>query len=387
MTETPSPRPARPKPAGSKPVSKKDVERYLTHVNSEREAAALYRGLAAISGRKRREVFEELAEIEDRHAAFWIEQLRQAGVTAPPASEHRVSQRTVALLQTARRHSTDLVLPVIERDEREGMNAYLGDPDAPEHFVTEEESHAEVLGKMLDGAEQDVAGEVWHRSDKSGALRASIFGINDGLVSNTALVMGFAGAATDNKTVLLAGLSGLLAGAFSMGAGEYISMANQREAYQREIAIERDEIEYLPDDERRELELIYLAKGLGEQEAHTVAARVMADKTVALDTMVREELGLDPDDLGSPWRAAASSFVSFALGAIVVVLPYLFLSGTAALVAGISLALLAMILVGAGMARLNGRATLPAVVRQIVVGVAAAGTTYLLGTLIGQTLG
>ena len=374
-------------PRSATPPSKQDIKRYLQHVESEREAAALYRGLAAVSGRRRRPVFEELAQIEDRHAAFWVERLRSEGVTVPPASEHKIGSRTLELLQTARRHSADLVLPIIEQDERDGMEIYLDDPDAPEHLVSEEAEHARVLGQMLDDARDDEASETWHRNDKSGALRASIFGINDGLVSNTALVMGFAGAATDNKVVLLAGLSGLLAGAFSMGAGEYISMANQREAYEREIALERDEILYLPDDERRELELIYLAKGLGEEEAKTVAARVMSDPDVALDTMVREELGLDPDDLGSPWRAAYSSFIAFALGAIVVVIPYLFLSGTTALVLGISLALLAMIAVGAGMARLNGRPMLPSVIRQIVVGVAAAGTTYLLGSLLGMGLG
>lgn len=370
----------------SGPASKRDVERYLGHVHNEREAAALYRGLAEIGGRSRRAVFEELAEIEDRHAQFWIERLRAEGVTVPDASGHEISPRTATLLQTARRHSLDLVLPIIEQDEREGMSTYLNDPDAPEHLVSEEAEHARVLGRLLQSPRTHGEEESWHRNDKSGALRASIFGINDGLVSNTALVMGFAGAAPDNKVVLFAGLSGLLAGAFSMGAGEYISMANQREAYEREIALERDEIEYLPEDELRELELIYRAKGLGEQEAHTVATRVMADKAVALDTMVREELGLDPDDLGSPWRAAASSFGSFALGAVIVVLPYLFWSGTVALVLGISLALLAMVVVGAGMAKLNGRNRLPAVLRQIVVGVAAAGTTYLLGSLLGATL-
>ncbi|MEO6822822.1 MAG: VIT1/CCC1 transporter family protein [Candidatus Nanopelagicales bacterium] len=373
-------------PFGPGPASQRDVDRYLGHVESEREAAALYRGLAQLSGRTRRGVFTELAEIEDRHAQFWVERLRAEGVTVPAAAEHKIGPRTATLLQTARRHSLDLVLPVIEQDERDGMSTYLHDPDAPEHLVAEEAEHARVLGRLLSEPRTAGAEEAWHRNDKSGALRASIFGINDGLVSNTALVMGFAGAATDSTVVLFAGLSGLLAGAFSMGAGEYISMANQREAYEREIALERDEIEFLPADELRELELIYLAKGLGEDEARTVATRVMADKNVALDTMVREELGLDPDDLGSPWRAAASSFASFALGAMVVVLPYLFLSGTAALLLGISLALLAMIVVGAGMAKLNGRPRLPAIGRQIIVGVAAAGTTYLLGSLIGATL-
>ena len=217
-------------------------------MTSEREAAALYR------------------------AAFWVERLRAEGVTVAPAADHKVGARTMDLLRTAQRHSADLVLPIIERDERDGMSVYLDDPDAPEQLVSEEAEHARILGQMLTEARADEVGEAWHRNDKSGALRASIFGINDGLVSNTALVMGFAGAATDNKVVLLAGLAGLLAGAFSMGAGEYISMVNQREAYEREIALERDEITFLPDDERRELELIYLAKGLGEQEASTVAA-------------------------------------------------------------------------------------------------------------------
>ena len=257
-------------PRSATPPSKQDINRYLQHVTSEREAAALYRGLAQVSGRRRRPVFEELAEIEDRHAAFWVERLRSEGVTVPPAADHKIGTRTMELLQTARRHSPDLVLPIIERDERDGMSVYLDDPDAPEHLVSEEAEHARILGQMLTEARRDEAEETWHRNDKSGALRASIFGINDGLVSNTALVMGFAGAATDNKVVLLAGLSGLLAGAFSMGAGEYISMANQREAYEREIALERDEIQFLPDDERRELELIYRAKGLGEEEARAV---------------------------------------------------------------------------------------------------------------------
>ena len=142
--------------------------------------------------------------------------------------------------------------------------------------------------------------EDWHRADKSGTLRAAIFGVNDGLVSNTALVMGFAGAAVDNQVVLLAGLAGWLAGAFSMGSGEYISMRNQREAFERELEFERQEIEMHPEDEQRELQLIYEAKGIDTETAAEVARQVMSDKDVALETMAREELGLDPDDLGSP---------------------------------------------------------------------------------------
>jgi VIT1/CCC1 family predicted Fe2+/Mn2+ transporter len=229
--------------------------------------------------------------------------------------------------------------------------------------------------------------EAWHRTDKSGTLRATIFGVNDGLVSNTALVMGFAGADASRETVLFAGLAGLLAGAFSMGAGEYISMANQREAYERELELEREELETHPEDEERELRLIYEAKGIDPETAAAVAAQVMSDKEVALDTMAREELGLDPDDLGSPWAAALSSFVAFSLGAVLVVLPYVFGGGPMALTAAVALAVLALAAVGGSMARLTGRPVVRGALRQLVVGGLAAGATYLLGTLFGVNVG
>jgi VIT1/CCC1 family predicted Fe2+/Mn2+ transporter len=357
------------------------VERYRRHLRTEREAAALYRGLAQLSRGRRREAFGELAEIEDKHAAFWADRMREHGATPPEPSDAELGARARTLLETARRYSTDVILPVIEQDERDGMSAYHDDPDAPERMVMEEAEHARVLSDLI--SEKDEDEEDWHRSDKSGALRAAIFGINDGLVSNTALVMGFAGATSERAPVLLAGVAGLLAGAFSMGAGEYISMANQREAFEREIALERDEISLMPDDERRELELIYRAKGLDDEDAARIAGQVMERHDVALNTMVREELGLDPDDLGSPWRAAASSFTAFALGAVLVVLPYLFTGGAVALAVGISIALIALIAVGVGMARLNGRPIGRVVVRQVIVGVVAAGATYLLGHLLG----
>jgi VIT1/CCC1 family predicted Fe2+/Mn2+ transporter len=300
------------------------------------------------------------------------------------------------LLQTARQYSIDLVLPIVEQDERDAVDGYGEEPDAPESMLLEEAGHARALAELIGEAEAadpvvegpaPAASEPWHRTDKSGTLRAGIFGINDGLVSNTALVMGFAGADASRETVLFAGLAGLLAGAFSMGAGEYISMANQREAYERELEFEREELELHPEDERRELELIYEAKGIDPETAALVAARVMSDKDVALDTMAREELGLDPDDLGSPWGAAASSFLAFSLGAVLVVLPYLFLGGTTALSSAVAVAVLALVVVGGTMARLNGRPLLGGIVRQVVVGALAAGATYLLGALFGVHVG
>jgi VIT1/CCC1 family predicted Fe2+/Mn2+ transporter len=374
------------------------VDRYRRHITAEWDAAALYAGLAELSRGRRREVLSELAGIEEKHAAFWSDKIVESGGTPPQRDEFRPSRRTESLLETARRYSTDLVLPIVEQDERDAVDGYNEEPDAPAFMLEDEAGHAQTLADLLREGGEGMHGagigagaaprpESWHRTAKSGTLRAGIFGVNDGLVSNTALVMGFAGAGANQDTVLLAGLAGLLAGAFSMAAGEYISMINQREAFEREIEFEREEIELHPEDEQRELELIYEAKGLDSKVAAEVAAGVMSDKDVALDTMAREELGLDPDELGSPWGAALSSFVAFCLGAVLVVLPYLFTGGTVALVIAVVLALLALATVGGVMARLNGRPPARGIARQLVVGVAAAGATYLFGTLFGVTVG
>ena len=365
------------------------IERYRRHIQAEWDAAALYSGLAELSRGRRREVLSELAGIEEKHAAFWSDKILEQGGTPPERERFRPTERTLSLLETARRYSTDLVLPIVEQDERDAVDDYRAEPDAPAFMLEDEAGHARALADLM--RDDTVAGEPgdehWHRTDKSGALRAGIFGINDGLVSNTALVMGFAGAGAAQETVLLAGLAGLLAGAFSMAAGEYISMVNQREAFEREIELEREEIELHPEDEQRELQLIYEAKGLDRSSAAEIAEKVMGDKEVALDTMVREELGLDPEELGSPWRAAMSSFLAFSLGAVLVVLPYLFAGGTVAFVVAVVLALLALATVGGVMARLNGRPPARGITRQLAVGVAAAGATYLFGAFFGVTVG
>ena len=369
------------------------VDRYRRHITAEWDAAALYTGLAELSRGRRREVLSELAGIEEKHAAFWSDKIVEQGGTPPSRESFAPSERTLSLLETARRYSTDLVLPIVEQDERDAVDDYNAEPDAPAFMLEDEAGHAQALAELLregvDGTRpgSDGTAEFWHRTDKSGTLRAGIFGINDGLVSNTALVMGFAGAGAAQDTVLLAGLSGLLAGAFSMASGEYVSMANQRESFEREIELEREELELHPEDEQRELELIYEAKGLDSRMAAEVAAQVMSDKEVALDTMAREELGLDPDQLGSPSGAALSSFVAFSLGAVLVVVPYLFTGGRVAFAIAVVLALLALAAVGGVMARLNGRPPARGITRQLAVGVAAAGATYLFGALFGVTVG
>jgi vacuolar iron transporter family protein len=186
-----------------------------------------------------------------------------------------------------------------------------------------------------------------------------------------------------NGAPVLTGVAGLLAGSFSMAAGEYVSMASQREMYQREIALEAQELEEKPEEERDELVLLYRAKGIPRDEAIRLNDRIMADRQVALDTLTREELGLDPTELGSPLSAAISGMLTFALGALVVIIPYFFGSGTAALIAAIILAAAALVGVGAGIGILNGRPAVASGLRQLLLGGAAAVVTYGIGHLIG----
>ena len=229
--------------------------------------------------------------------------------------------------------------------------------------------------------------EPWHRTDKSGSLRAGVFGASDGLVSNTALVMGFAGSGQPQGTVLLAGVAGLLAGAFSMAAGEYVSVASQRDIFTRELEMEAAELRDKPLEEQKELELIYRAKGLDRDTARQAAERIMSDPKVALDTLAREELGLDPSDLGSPVKVAIASFVAFAIGAVVPVIPYLITGGTTAVIIAMVLAGLALLVVGGTVGKLSGLGVTKSALRQFAVGAGAAAVTYVLGSLVGAGIG
>jgi VIT1/CCC1 family predicted Fe2+/Mn2+ transporter len=217
---------------------------------------------------------------------------------------------------------------------------------------------------------------------KSGALRAAIFGVNDGLVSNLSLIMGVTGASVSNRFILLAGVAGLLAGAFSMGAGEFISMRVQRELFERLLHIEAHELATEPEEEHRELEAIYEAKGFPPDLARSAAEAVMKDPKVALETHAREELGLDPKELGSPWGAALSSFFTFSVGAAVPLLPFVFGSGTAAALVAMGGSAVALFTVGAAMSLLTGRPPWLSGSRMLLVGGVAATITFGVGSLL-----
>jgi vacuolar iron transporter family protein len=219
-------------------------------------------------------------------------------------------------------------------------------------------------------------------SSKSGALRAAIFGVNDGLVSNLSLIFGVAGAGVDNNVVIVAGVAGLLAGAFSMAAGEYISVRTQREVYERLIHLEAHEIGSDPEAERQELAEIYVQRGLPRDLAERLATELMRDPEMALETHAREELGLDKEGLGSPFAAAGSSFVTFSLGAFVPLLPFLVSSGNPAVMASAILSGVALFAVGAAISTLTGKPWLLSGLRMLTVGGAAAAVTFLVGKLL-----
>jgi VIT1/CCC1 family predicted Fe2+/Mn2+ transporter len=223
---------------------------------------------------------------------------------------------------------------------------------------------------------------------KSGALRAAIFGVNDGLVSNLSLIFGVAGAGVDNQVVVLAGVAGLLAGAFSMAAGEYISVRVQREVFERLIHLEAHEIGTDPAAERAELADIYERKGLSRELAERLATELMRDPETALDTHAREELGLDPDEgLGSPLAAAGASFGMFAVGAFVPLVPFLFGSGAAAVLVSAIVSGAALFGVGGAMSILTGRNAIVSGGRMLGIGAAAAAITYLVGKVLNVSTG
>jgi len=400
-----------------------DLQQSLDNLKLERDAIALYDALAGIEKDERRSTaFRTIAANERRHADIWASKLRELGAAVPPPAGPRIRVRTIIVL--ARLFGTRSVSDLVQALEGDEEDAYAGQlsPEV-EAIAADEREHAEIW-KRLDGkagsnepvagatvagatvaggatrpAESDPAvlrevrvprrkdeigrNERWHRTGQSGTLRAVIFGVSDGLVSNTSLVMGISGASPDPHFILLAGIAGLLAGSFSMAAGEYISMQSQRELYERQIALERAEMEAMPDEEQAELAAIYRAKGFSEEEAARVAARLFRDPEAALDTLIREELGLDPDQLGSPWGAAFGSLVAFAAGAAVPVVPYLLTSGAPAFVASIVLSVIAMFIVGTAISLLTGRSALFSGLRQVVIGVLAASVTFLVGRVIG----
>jgi vacuolar iron transporter family protein len=369
-----------------------DIARYRANLQGEMDGAALYRAMAEVATPPQlAEVYRRLAAIEERHARFWEQQLRAAG---QPVPSWRPSWRARTLSWLAKRLGAEFVLPTLATMEQADRHLYDTQPEARRTTMpADERSHARVLGLMAGTSSAGMEGrtlarlEGRHRAVGGNALRAAVLGANDGLVSNLSLVMGVAGAQLSGQGVLITGLAGLLAGACSMAMGEWLSVQSARELSQRQLAIEADEIRAVPQEEQQELALIYEAKGLPADDARKVAAELMTDETKALETLAREELGIDPEELGgSPWEAAGMSFVLFAVGAILPVAPFTCLSEMHAVMASLGVSAVALFVIGAAITLFTGRNALYAGSRQLLFGLAAAGLTYGIGRLLGVAL-
>jgi VIT1/CCC1 family predicted Fe2+/Mn2+ transporter len=386
--DTPEPQAPIAAPAG--PPSAADVKRFRANYQGEVDGVELY-GLLASAEKdpERAKIFLELAETEKGHLKHWADKLRAAGVD-PGAPGPSLRVRVLGLL--AKRFGPRAVLPMVSAMESTGFDNYMAQADAGPPLARAERAHARTLSTMYSpGGGTDVAGiargERWHRVDTGGQLRAGIFGISDGLLSNLSLVIGVAGANPEGRFIVLTGIAGLLAGSFSMGVGEYISVTSQRELFERQIALEKEELESDPEEERKELALIYRAKGLPIDEAEALSRRIIADSGVALETLAREELGLNPEGLGSPWGVAIASCLAFATGAIIPVIPWFFGSTTPFFLVSVALGALAMFAVGASVSLFTGRNFVFAGMRQLFIGMGAAAVTFAIGKLIGASTG
>jgi VIT1/CCC1 family predicted Fe2+/Mn2+ transporter len=367
-------------------ITAEDIERYRANYIVEKDGIALYRAMAAAeTDQKRAEIFEKLAQNEERHAQRWARLIESAGGKVPT---HRPSARVTLLGWLARRFGTKRVVPIISSLEARDEAGYMQQPEA-EGLPAEERAHSRTLWAMSGGGSgvEAIAGtERWHLMSSGGSLRAAVFGVNDGLVSNFSLVMGFAGADAKPEYILLAGVAGLLAGSFSMAAGEYVSVSAQRELFEQQIAMEKQELEMSPKEEEEELALIYQAKGIPDDQARVLARRIVENPKTAIDTLAREELGLDPSQLGSPWAAAGSSFLAFIVGAFVPVLPYLFTAGTTAWLTSGLASCLALFGVGALISIFTARGPMPSGLRMLGIGLLASVITYSVGWLLGVTV-
>src|SRR6201997_2573756 len=364
-------------------------QRYKANLQGEVDSASLYRTLSqSEKNPDLARVYARLGAVEEAHAEFWKRKIGAIGQRVPRL---RPGFRTRALEWLARRFGPAFVLPTINTLEQMDSGTYDTQAEAVAGGLpAAERSHARIIEALAAKSPGAFSGatiarlEGRHRALGGNALSAAVLGANDGLVSNMSLVMGVAGADLAPHAILVTGLAGLLAGACSMALGEWLSVNTARESAQRQIATEADELEQIPEEEKEELSLIYQAKGLPEDLAKSLAEHLIANKKTALDTLVREELGIDPEELGgSAWAAASTSFLLFAVGAIFPVAPYLALAGSPAIIASLSASGVALFLIGAGTTLFTGRSVVFSGIRQLLVGFAAAGVTFGLGKLIG----
>lgn len=352
-------------------MSNHRARRFRNNLRIERDNAVLYARLAELTTDARlSRAYRRISAGEEANAKFWESRLSELGV-APPT--HQIGMRVSALSWFARRFGTEFVMPTVVRlDHADHAATPVDRSGHRDHFASEQD--LAVSGHR-------------HRTQSGNTLRAAVLGANDGLVSNVSLVMGMAGAATGDRAVLLAGLAGLVAGACSMALGEWLSMNSSREFYQAQITEHAERLAVAPEDGQKHIADIYRDKGVEAAAADHLAGHIAETPRAALDMLVREDLGVDPGELGgSAWGAAISSFFLFACGAFFPVAPYFVLGGHAALLASICSTGVGLALIGIGTSLFTGRSMLFSIARQFAITAAAAALTYGVGHMLGVVL-
>lgn len=346
------------------------VQSALVSWKEEKNAAYLYHFVAhAEKNTDHAQLFLNLAKAAETQALYWEQELKKQNYTPAryiPSFRTKVVSKLIVFL------GPQLLKPVLAAMKIRGLSVYLG--ALPGHTPAHKEA-----GVLFE--------ETQHNAIQNGNnVRAAVFGVNDGLVSNTSLILGVAGASVQPQFIILSGLAGMLAGAFSMAAGEYISVQSQRELYENQIALERAELETYPEEEAAELSYIYQARGLTKEDADLFAKKMLQNQETALKTLARDELGLNPDDLGSPVGAALSSFLSFTIGSAIPILPFLFTSGKLSFFLSIAGSGLSLFLVGAILSLFTGKNACASGCRMLSIGILAGTTTFLAGKLLGVSV-
>jgi vacuolar iron transporter family protein len=377
-------------PPAATPQGKPDLDAFEHHWQDEADAAFLYRLLAdAEPDPKKKDIYRRLAHVEDRHLEIWADLLTRGGRTLGP---HRPTARTRLLAFLGRRFGPGFLLPMLLAEEGREVKAYLdmhrttetGVAGRDEALLLAKESaeHATTLNGVA-----GRTGEPWHRTGAGGFLRNVVYGFNDGLTANFGLVAGVIGASTGSSyhAVIVAGVAGLIADALSMGSSGYLAAQSEREVYEHEIAMERDEVALMPEIERDELALIYEAKGMDRDSAYRIATQVMADPEQMLAEQVQEELGISESHT-SPMREAWITGTATAIGALIPVLPFLMLEGRVAVIVSFAVAMISHWVVGAARSVFTGRSVFRSGMDMFVVGLGVAAVGYYVGEWVGRLL-
>lgn len=338
---------------------------YFENWYEEKQSAYIYNILTIYEKNpSQQHLYSKLAEMAEEQALIWQEKI--SSVDGKKTLEFQPNFRTRVVIFLIKTFGPKSLLPVLAAMKIRGISNYS-------HHI-----HAHPPIKNIEDLEH-------HHKDlkKSGNLRAAVFGVNDGLISNASLIFGMSGGHSSFKVIVLAGIAGMLAGAFSMAAGEYISVRSQREMYEHQINLEKQELELYPEEEAEELALIYEARGLDAADAHKMAHKIIENPAGALLTLAREELGLDPNELGSPIGAAISSFIFFAIGAFIPLLPFLTTKASSSVIFSGVFTGIALLIVGTAISLFTGKSALWGGFRMLLIGSCSASVTFLIGRLLG----